>query len=423
MFQKIIELKLKFFAKLILARYRPKIVVVTGNIGKTSTKEAIYSVLKDRFYCRRSEKSYNNSLGLPLTILGQSSAGRSFFGWAKIFWEALGLFVFYRRYPKILILEMGADEPGGIKNLVDFIPADVGVVTAIGEIPVHIEFFKDRNQLVQEKEWLIKSLKKEGRAILHYDSESVKKMAQSSRAPVIFYGLSQTAGLYASDINFGFEVGNLGVKFKLNFNGNSIPVKVDEIIGRHQLYPILAAAAVAIHFGMNLVEISEALSKFQAPPGRLRIIKGINRSIIFDDSYNASPTPVIVALETLGQFKNKRKVVVLGDMTELGKYTQDAHKKVGERAARAADCLCLVGKFASITSDAAEKAGLSREKIRKFVNSAEAAEKIPALIGQNDIILVKGSQAVRLEKVVKSLMAEPGKAQELLVRQDKFWQK
>lgn len=413
---------LKLLARLVLWKYRPIIIAITGNIGKTTTKEAIYAVLSQKFSCRRSQKSYNNPIGLPLTILGQETQGKSVFGWFLVFLRAALLIIFPSPYPKILILEMGADEPGGIKNLVSWAKPQIGVLTAIGEIPVHIEFFKDRDQLIEEKTNLVKALPKNGAAILNYDFEAVRQMKEQSPAPVIFYGFDQNADVFASDIILSHDIKSPGINFKLNYRGSMVPVRLTNALGSHQIYPLLAAAAVGIYFDMNLVEIAQALEKFEPPAGRMRLIKGIKNTLIIDDSYNASPTPVLAALDTLAQFKNGRKVAILGDMTELGPLTEKAHRQIGKRAGEFLDLLLAVGEQTEFLIDSAKAAGMSEQNIFHFQNADQAKKALQEKIGQGDIILIKGSQAMRLEKIVEETMAEPQKAKELLVRQDALWQ-
>lgn len=414
---------LKRLAQLVLRKYKPIVIGVTGNVGKTTTKEAIYAVLAKKFYCRRSEKSYNNPIGLPLTILGLETKGKSIFGWLVNFAKAINLILFRRKYPKALILEIGADEPGGIKYLVDFAKPKIGVITAIGEIPVHVEFFKNREELITEKSELIKALPEHGLAILNFDSEDVYKMKNISQAPVISYGLDQDANVFASNVLVSDDILNPGISFKLNYNGSAVPVRLTKALGAHQIYPLLAAAAVGVRFNLNLVEIAQAMQEFIPPAGRMRLIKGIKNTLIIDDSYNASPTPVLAALDALEQFQNARKVAALGDMTELGDYTKTAHEQVGKKVGKIVDQLFLVGERSKIIAQAAKEVGLKDENIFQFDNADSAKVFIQNKLKTGDIVLVKGSQAMRMEKIVEEIMAEPQRAKELLVRQDASWKK
>ena len=168
--KKLIAWKLRWLAKLILKKYQPKIVGVTGSVGKTSTKEAIFTVLSSKFRVRKNIKNYNNELGVPLSIIGRKSGYKNPFAWLGIFFEAFGLIIFRQKsYPDILVLEMGADKPGDIKYLTDIAPCQVGVFTGVSH--VHTEFFKTLKKIAQEKRIIITQLNSAGFAILNFDNE------------------------------------------------------------------------------------------------------------------------------------------------------------------------------------------------------------------------------------------------------------
>ncbi|MFH1461072.1 MAG: UDP-N-acetylmuramoyl-tripeptide--D-alanyl-D-alanine ligase [Patescibacteria group bacterium] len=421
--RKILQFILKILAKMTLWRYQPVVVAVTGSVGKTSTKEAIYYTLRKRFRVRRNIKNYNNEIGVPLTILGQDIAPAAnlfgFFGWLWIILKGLANFIWSYRYPEILVLEMGARQPGDMDYLMSFVPVKIGVLTAIGEFPVHLEFFPEKDKLIQEKATLVKSLIKDGWAILNYDDLSVRMVGDDlpEKTKIINYGFGQGADLkianYELKIN-DLEKRDLGVSFKLDFKGSIVPIKLNRALARQQAYAATAAAAVGLCFGLNLVEISNALRKFRTLAGRTRLIKGIKNTWIIDDSYNASPLATIAALETLGEFPG-RKIAVLGDMLELGNQTEIAHQQVGQKAAQVADLLFLVGERIIFTAQAAEQEGLSQDKIFKFAQSEQAGLSLQEKLEPGDIILVKGSRSLAMEKVIKEIMAFPEKAGRLLI--------
>jgi len=414
---------LKILAKATLWRYRPTVVGLTGSVGKTSSKEAIFAVLKNKFNVRRNQKNYNNELGVPLTILGQETGGQSFFHWLKVIIAgSLGI-LYTRNYPEILVLEMGADKIGDIAYLVSFVRCYIGVVTAIGAIPVHVEFFQGAEQVAQEKANLIKSLDKDGWAILNFDDERVRAMAEKTKAKVFGYGFHPDADLQASQLEAHLDdLSQAAISFKVDYLGSNVPLRLTGLLGAHQICPVLAAVAVGLIFKMNLVEISQALKNYQLPPGRLQLIKGIKNSWVIDDTYNASPIATLAALEVLAKTKG-RKIAVLGDMLELGSFSEEAHRQVGAKAAQSADLLLTVGERSLFIVEQARKGGLAEDKIFHFANSEEAARVLQNLIQEGDIILIKGSQSIRMEKIVKEIMAEPERASELLVRQEKAWLK
>lgn len=423
--KRILQLKLKYAAKLILAKYKPDVIGITGSVGKTSTKEAIYKVLSSKNNVRRNVKNYNNEFGLPLTIIGADSPGRNIFGWFLVFFKALKLILFKdKNYPQILVLEMGIDHPGDMKYLNSIVECKFGVVTTVGT--VHAENFDSLEELRKEKAELIKNVLKGGWSIINYDDESTRKMINESKAKVLTYGLDAKAQIKAQEINFSFqEEGLKGLSFKMLYNGSVVPMMLPNVLSRSSVYNALAAAAVGVAYGMNLIDISTALRDFLPPQGRMNLIPGVKNTIIVDDSYNAEPKSMKAALETLKMIPKKddaRKFAVLGDMLELGKYSEEKHREIGQEVVVSdADKLIVVGERARDIARGAESAGMKRDDIFQFSNSEEAGKFIQNRIKQNDIILVKGSQGARMEKIVKEIMAEPLRAPELLVRQGKSW--
>ncbi|HCX28072.1 MAG TPA: hypothetical protein DHI91_02945 [Candidatus Portnoybacteria bacterium] len=421
MFKNFLCLTLRLLAKATLRRYRPMIIGVTGSVGKTSTKEAIYAVLKNKFSVRRNIKNYNNEIGVPLTILGQEAGGKNLWRWLKVFLIGFFGLLYTKKYPKILVLEMGADKIGDIAYLTDFVKCDIGVVTAVGEIPVHVEFFQGPAQVAREKSNLVRCLSKTGWAILNYDDEQVRAMAARTTGQVFTYGFSDKADLRAFNLEQHLEeMANAGLVFKVDYQGNTMPIKLRGIFGQYQAYAVLAAAAVGLVFKINLVEIAQALKEYRAPAGRLRLLRGIKNSWILDDTYNSSPSSALGALGVLEQMPG-RKIAALGDMLELGAFTEEAHRKIGVKAAGVLEYLLAVGERSIFLADEAKKNGLPEDRIRHFASAEEAGCFLQEIIQEGDVILVKGSQGLRMEKIVKEIMAEPDKAKELLVRQDEAW--
>ena len=429
--RKLIQLKLKILSKLILKKYKPKIIGITGSVGKTSAKEAVYTVLKTKFNVRRNTKNYNNEIGLPLTIIGSDSPGKSIFGWLGVFFKALGLILFKdKNYPKILVLEMGVDRPGDMKYLMGIAKGDIGIVTLISHS--HEEFFEDVKEIQKEKGLLVENLKPGGWAILNFDDELTRELAGKSKVKVLSYGFKEGAMLRAQELVFSFEktkeVDNLlGLSFKLTYNGSFIPVLLPQVIGYNSIYAALVAAAVGATMEMNLVEISKAMREFDSPNGRMNLIDGIKHTLIIDDTYNSSPISVMSALDIVSKIpiaKGARRFAVLGDMLELGKYSEEGHREVGRYAAKSgANKLITVGERSRDIARSAEEAGMARDNIFEYTDVAEAGRFIQQRIEQGDLILVKGSQGLRLEKIVKEIMAEPLRAKELLVRQEEEWER
>lgn len=425
--RKILQRQLNFLATLVLKKYQPVIVAITGSIGKTSTKEAVYLVLKDKFKVRSSQKNYNNEIGLPLTILGCNSPGRNLLGWLQVSWRALELIIFSDPdYPKILILEMGVDHPGDMAYLVNLAPPTVGIVTAISHS--HLEYFGSLVNIKKEKQVLIENLDSKGLSIINYDSEAARDLVEASKARVLTYGLKEGANLRAQDIVFNFTKGNYeltGLNFKFDYNGAVVPVFMNNVLTESAIYAALAAAAVGLYFELNLVEVAQALNSFSLPVGRMNVLPGIKHTFIIDDTYNSSPESLIAALDVLGRIKIDEaagKYAVLGDMLELGHYTEEGHRLAGQKAAGIkAVCLIAIGEKARDIGRGAHEAGLSDDYIFYFDQLEEAGHFLKNRLKAGDIVLVKGSEGMRLEKIVQEIMAEPDRAGELLARQDRNW--
>ena len=434
---------LKILAKVVLKRYKPEIIGVTGSVGKSSTREAIFTVLSSEFNVRQSEKNYNNELGVPLTILGCKSANKSFLGWLIVIFKGLVLILFRSKsYPKILVLEMAADHPGDIKYLTSIAPCKVGVVTTVGE--VHLEFFGSLENIVKEKQAIVTHLEKDGVAVLNADDKLVLGMQEKIKARVITFGFSPEAEVKAIEMALaGLEVGGekmeegvtpesqwdlreWGVNFKLSYKGNVVPVFLPRVLGKQQVYAALAGAAVGLVYGLNLVQISKALENYKSPAGRMNLISGIKHTMLIDDTYNASPISTKAALDVVKEIAlpaGSRKFAVLGDMLELGSYSEEGHKEVGKRIVESGiDFLVTVGRRALDIAEGAQDMGFDEDKIISYDDTTEAGLFLQKEIKSGDLILIKGSQGMRMERIVKELMAEPLKAGSLLVRQDKSWE-
>jgi UDP-N-acetylmuramoyl-tripeptide--D-alanyl-D-alanine ligase len=421
-----LETMLRWMAVLVLKKYQPKIIGITGSVGKTSTKEAVYSVLSKKYRTRRNEKNYNNEVGLPLTIIGVESGGRSFWGWLRVSLKWMTLMLLPIRYPKILILEMGADHPGDIGYLTSFIKPDVGILTEIAES--HVEFFKSINEIAKEKSRLIKCLEKKDLAVLNYDNQKILEMKNQTQAEVITCGFSDQADIRATDISFVYSSDGdnhyiQGLSFKLNYKGTVLPVRLRHILASHQIYAALLATAVGLRYNMNLVSIAEALENFSTLPGRMKLIRGIKSSYLIDDTYNSSPAALSAAFKVMGEIRAERKIAVMGDMLELGTETENAHRKIAEQFINAqGEIFYSVGVRMKYAAEELARLKFSKDKIKCFDNPQEAGEKLKEIIKPNDLVLIKGSQGIRMEKAVYEIMAEPDKAEFLLCRQSKEWQ-
>lgn len=411
-------------ARLIIWRYRPGIIGITGSVGKTSAKLAIRAVLERERKVRISSNNLNNDLGLPLTILGNwkpndlrlvsrdqpphTARIRKFFFWLKVIISSIFRIIFASRanYPEILVLEYGADRPGDLRYLLSIVRPNISVITAIGEIPVHVEFFSGPDEVAKEKARLIEYLPSAGFAILNYDDESVMNLKDRTRAHIMTFGFARGAEVQITGFENKSESGRpTGIAFKLEHGGRFVPVRLDGVFGRTQAYAAAAAACVGLVFGLNLVKISENLKNYEPAKSRLELLPGIKYSYMIDDSYNASPLSMHAALDVLKSLPAKRKVAVLGDMLEIGKYTLEAHERVGRLTAKFVDVLVTVGLRAKFIAEAAKGAGMKKNTVYVFETADDALEPVKNLVRKGDLVLVKGSHAMELNKVVDEIRA------------------
>lgn len=352
-------------------RHNPRVIGITGSVGKTTTKELVAAVLARRYNTLRSRGSYNNEIGLPLTLLQITNAHER------------------------VVLEMGMYDVGEIADLARIARPHVGVVTNIG--PVHLERAGSMERIANAKTELVQALPPDGVAILNYDDPLVRDMAQKTRARVLYYGLSPKADLWASGIEgMGLE----GIHFRLHHGGETLHLRVP-LLGRHSVHTALRAAAVGLVEGESWQEIIEGLQR-GSPQLRLVAVDGINGSTLLDDSYNASPQSTLAALNLLDELDG-RKIAVLGDMLELGNFEEEGHRKVGLRVIDSVDVLITVGRLGRIIAKEAQRWGFPPSSVYVLDDNAQTIELLQEIIVPGDIVLVKGSRALHLEEVVMAL--------------------
>lgn len=426
-FKKIIIVVITWQSRIILKKYKPKIIAITGSVGKTSTKDACFTVLSKFKKVRKSEKSFNSEIGLPLTILGVPNGWNDPFIWLENILKGFRAIIFRIKYPEYLILEVGVGKPGDIKkNILPWLKTDVVIVTRFPNKPVHVEFFDSAEKIVEEKSYLVNTLKKNGLLILNHDDEKVYALHQKSSSRTVSFGSNENATYrfsypsYNYTTDDGLKIPN-GINFKLEHDGNTFPVMLPNVLGFHNISQALAAVACAHELGADLLESIKIVAEYRTPPGRLSLIQGINDSFIIDDTYNSSPVAMDAAIEVLKDMSGKRKIAVLGDMLELGKYTEEEHHLVGEKIKGIADILVTVGPRAKFITEGAIDNGFNVKNIYHFDSSKTTAKFLEGMIEKGDIVLIKGSQGVRLERAVEAIMKNKELKNKLLCRQDKEW--
>lgn len=349
-----------------------RIIGITGSVGKTTTKELVYSVLKQRYNTLKSPGNRNNEIGLPLTLLA------------------------LRPYHQRAVLEMGMYTPGEIALLCDIAQPDVGVLTIIG--PVHMERVGSMEGIVKAKQELVEALPTDGVAILNLDDQRVMSMAAHTPAQVFTYGLDKQADLWADNID---SMGLNGVRFTLHYQGESMTVSVP-LLGRHSVHTALRATAVGLVEGLGWEAIIAGLNDDSAGELRLVAVPGPHNAIIIDDTYNSSPDSAMAALNLLAEL-NGRHIAVLGDMLELGRLETQAHRLVGRRVADVADELVAIGQRGRIIADEALTIGMPAAHVHWVAEAPAAIPILEAMIREQDIVLIKGSLGMRMDRIVAAL--------------------
>jgi len=429
--KKIIISILTLEARLVLLKYRPKIIAVTGSVGKTSTKDAIFAVFAAHDFVRKSEKSFNSDIGIPLTILGLPNGWYDWRIWFSNIIEGAKLVLLKNHYPRRLVLEVGADRPGDIRSVARWLKPDAVVVTRFSKMPVHVEFFDSPEALLEEKATLVEALKTGGILVLNYDDPDAMHLKEKAKSPrLVTYGSSLGARIRATEneIMYATDADGrrlpTGMRFHVSYIGNTAVVQLYGVVGRQYVAAALAALSLGITAGISITALVKSLGDLAWPLGRLALIPGKNNSLLLDDTYNSSPIAVEAALETLRRIEapeGGRKIAVLGDMLELGKYTSEAHRHIGWQAAFA-DMVLGVGMRAENIIRGAEDNGIQKKAVLHVKTAEEAGEFLSDKIMPGDIILIKGSQNMRMERAVKMLMAYPEDAEKLLVRQEAVWE-
>lgn len=417
--------KLAILSRWILRKYKPMIIMVTGSVGKTSTKDAIAAALGQRHYVRASEKSYNSEFGVPLTIVGVKNPWANPIAWVQTFTEAWSLLVLPNHFPKILILEVGADRPGDLARILSIASPDVVVVTRLPDVPVHVEAYATPEAVREEEFAPAYALAPGAPLIINADDEYAWAMARPLSARVTSFGMQPGAEIRMQEPKVYVEEGKpLGMTAPLTIDHEKRTLIVRGALGRPQLYAPLAALATATALGMSVDDALAGLEDYVPPAGRGRILKGKDGSILIDDSYNASPAAVEEGLSALSELATSvpvtRRIAVLGDMLELGRYTHEQHERIGTLASSHADLLITVGIRARSIAHGAREGGMAEENIRSYGSATEAILALVPLVGAGDAVLVKGSQSVRTERITEALLANPEDVR-LLVRQDREW--
>ena len=347
-------------------------VGITGNVGKTTAKQATVATLGARFRVLASASSYNNEIGVPLTFLAAEPTH------------------------EVAVIELGFYVPGEIADLCALVRPRVGVITRIPDKPVHFSRTPSVEAIASGKAELIVALPPDGVALLNADDPRVRALAARTRARVVLFGESADAELRASDVR---DEGLDGLALTVSFEGRSAEARMP-MPGRHLVTAALPAIGAAAVLGVPLDEAVLALGAMEPPAHRMAVRRTPTLTVI-DDTYNASPAAAAAALAVLRGVATRR-IAVLGDMRELGALSDEAHDELGRDAARSADALITVGELASRAARAARDAGM--REVHEAADAAEALIATRRVARPGDTVLVKGSRALALDAVADALV-------------------
>jgi alanine racemase len=414
---------LQHYARYILDLWHPTVIAVTGSTGKTSTKEAIATVLSSTFATFRSWQNYNDLLGIPLSL------GR------------------LEERHEYAVLELSCDHPGEISDLCRITRPHIGVLTNVS--PAQLQYFGTVDRLSNELAMLLISLPQDGLAIVNEDDCRELLQRTPITAPIQPFSPSSAQHVHVTwDCVRARLIAPLSSPLPsiapalpsnnapTSWDGrNELPPYIDlesHLLGSHHVSTMLAAYIVGRQCGLQQEEIQQALAHVKPMPGRLNPLPGIQGLMLLDDTHNATPASMIAGLETLKALPTGKRIAILGDMLRLGDYEEEAHRQVGRQVATCADYLILRGERAELVAESARKAGMPQEHIIITATHEDAAQVARELISEDQpeaadeklpkaTVLLKGSEEMRMERVTERLMAHPEQALEQLVRQTPGW--
>lgn len=351
----------------------PYLIGITGSTGKTTTKDLVAGVVKQKFQTLKTQGNYNNDIGVPLTIFGLT------------------------KEHQVAVIELGMRGLGEIKELTDMISPNIGIITNVGE--THLELLGTKENIALAKSELVEAIPADGTVVLNADNSHVKNMANKATARVIFYGLSKEADVWAQDI---VSHGERGMDFTLVMGEEKVQIELP-LLGLHNVYNALAAAAIGKVLNLSLSEIKKGLETVELTGMRLEIIDNRAGVKIINDAYNASPASMAGALRILSDLAKRRSgksIAILGNMYELGEEEKTSHRQMGELATKlGVNLLVAVGELASFIAQGALESGMEPEQVIVCSSNGEVEKKLPKL-ESGDTILVKGSRSMKMEEIV-----------------------
>jgi UDP-N-acetylmuramoyl-tripeptide--D-alanyl-D-alanine ligase len=356
-------------------KYKTPVVALTGSNGKTTTKEMIAACLETTFPTLKTKGNLNNLIGVPLTLLALTERER------------------------VVVLEMGMNVPGEIRRLTEIAEPDVGLITNIQT--VHLEGMGSLERLKEEKGELYRGMRRDGTILVNQDDARVVDLASDYPGQKITLGIEHPADVMAKEVRLK---GAEGTSFTLILEGEVVEIDLP-LLGRQFIPNALFAMAVACLFGVEVKEAKKALENFKPFPMRMEVVPLQGGKTVINDAYNANPSSMEFALETLVEVKGKgRTIAVLGDMLELGNFTKEAHQRIGQKVSQLSiDFLLAMGEEAPVIVESAIRYGFSMERAQVVESHSEAVSLLRQIVRNGDWILVKGSRRMAMEKIVEGL--------------------
>lgn len=347
---------------------------VTGSVGKTTCVAACLAVLSQKYKTIATKPNLDPILNIPETILKLNPS------------------------IKKVILEMGVEYKGEMDFYLSLVKPKIAVVTKVAY--AHSEYLGGIEEILKEKGKLIESLGEDGMAILNWDDPNSKKLAVNCKGTVLYYGMdSKNCTIWAGNI----KTENFATIFELNLGVERVQVR-SKLLGLHQVYAALSAALLGIVSGISLTKIKFALESIEPSEHRLQVLSGPNGSILLDDTYNSSPAALDAAIDTLLAVPARRRIVVLGEMRELGKYSEQMHRLAAQKIYKEKlDFIFLGQGETQIIADELKSLGFWEERVESNLQNSQLVSKLLKTLGKGDVCLIKGSRAVRLDEVVKRI--------------------
>jgi UDP-N-acetylmuramoyl-tripeptide--D-alanyl-D-alanine ligase len=391
-----------------------KLIVVTGSVGKTSTKTAIATVLSGRYRVRMHEGNHNTPMSVPLAILGipYPENIRSHFQWRDVL-KAVKAKILAPTDVDVIVQELGADHPGDIAAFGQYLKPYMSVVTAV--TPEHMEFFKTLDAVAHEE---LEAANFSQIALINRDDIDGHYAEYLTNATMDTYGTSAAAEYHFEQQDFTLEKGHVGTFIAPELS-SGINATIN-VLGEHNLRPAIAAAAVGVKFGLTGADIKAGLEKIQPVPGRMQLLRGLNGSLIIDDTYNSSPAAAVSAIQTFYSIEVPQRIAIMGSMNELGELSQAEHEKIGNMLH-----VDMVNWVITIGDDAekylAPAAHANGCQVKSFKNAVQAGAFAHSVLEKGALVLVKGSQGdVYSEEAVKILLLDQNDSSKL-VRQSPAW--